>query len=568
MIRSFDDVVRSADRDDAAVCCDAKAARTYGEFRRDVAALTDRLAARDEVRWALYAANSYDFAVALFALWRAGKRPVIPSGDDPASRAALAGAIDAALGELPGGSAILLRDGAASLATRSRAIDGNAELTLLTSGSSGTPKAIPKRVCQLEAEVAALDALWGRRVDGGVVLATVSHQHIYGLLFKVLWPLASGRAFYPDLVRDPNLLRALTARLPRSTWVASPAQLKRMPERILAAVEPDRVAAVFSSGGPLPTAAAHRVARHLAEPPIEVYGSTETGGVAYRQQWLEGAGDAAWTPLPSVVLDAAPDGRLMVRSPHLPDSDWYATGDLGRVLDDGRLQLGKRVDRIVKLEEKRVSLTAIEEALVRVAGVTDAACFVHAGVRDFVYAVVALDSSAYRSLYSLGRRKYVQQLRAALLAHVDRIGVPRKWRFVDALPTNLQGKVTPIELAPLFEHDAAKLPVVRGLAMRDVDEAMLTLYVPPYLTYFDGHFPGGPVLPGVVQLLWVDRFARQLFDAAGSWQRLEAIKFTRLLLPDTVVTLTLRARDGADVIQFSYAIDGVVSGSGRLARHG
>ena len=34
--------------------------------------------------------------------------------------------------------------------------------------------------------------LWTER-DGDIV-ATVSHQHIYGLLFKVLWPLAAGRA--------------------------------------------------------------------------------------------------------------------------------------------------------------------------------------------------------------------------------------------------------------------------------------------------------------------------------------------------------------------------------------
>jgi len=567
MIRSFDDVVRADDRDDAAICLDGKTTRTFGEFRRDVTALAARLVTRGERRWALYSANSYEFAVGLFALWRAGKQPVVPSGDDPASLAALVGAIDASIGDLPDAIGIRVRDSMVSLAAGDRTIDGGAQLTLLTSGSSGAPKAICKCVRQLEAEVAALDAVWGRRVAGGMVLATVSHQHIYGLLFKVLWPLASGRAFYAELIRDPNLLRALTARLARATWVASPAQLKRMPERIVAAIDRERVAAVFSSGGPLPTAAAHRVARHLGEPPIEVYGSTETGGVAHRQQWPEGADDA-WNPLPNVQLDAAPDGRLKVRSPHLPDAEWYATGDLGRIRGDGRLQLGKRVDRIVKLEEKRVSLTAIEESLSRVAGVAEAACFVHTGARDFVYAVVALDSSGYRALYSLGRRGYVEQLRAALLAHVERIGIPRKWRFVDALPTNAQGKVTPIELAPLFARAAPTLPAVRELVARGTDEVVLTLQVPKDLTYFDGHFPDSPVLPGVVQLLWVDRFARQLFDAAGAWQKLEAIKFTRLVLPDTVVTLTLRARDGVDQIQFTYAIDGIVSGSGRLARHG
>jgi acyl-coenzyme A synthetase/AMP-(fatty) acid ligase/3-hydroxymyristoyl/3-hydroxydecanoyl-(acyl carrier protein) dehydratase len=565
---TFDAILSGFDDNDMPACLDGKALRTRGDFRRDVDALARRLETRAELRWALYAANSYDFAVGLFALWCARKTPIVPSGDDPAARAALDGAVDAALGDLPDALPIRSRDSAPSLARRERTIGERAELTLLTSGSSGAPKAVRKCARQLEAEVASLDALWGARVADAVVLATVSHQHIYGLLFKVLWPLASGRAFYADLVRDPNLLRALTARLPRAAWVGSPAQLKRMPERILATVDRDRVAAVFSSGGPLPTAAAHRVAHALGEPPIEVYGSTETGGVAYRQQRPEyGPDGGPWRALPRVEL-AVVDGRLRVRSPHLPDAEWHATGDLGEILADGRLQLGKRVDRIVKLEEKRVSLTAIEETLAHCDGVSEVACFVHAGVRDFVYAVVALDSTGYRASYALGRRRFVQRLRDALLAHVDRIGVPRKWRFVDALPANAQGKVTPTELAPLFERGAPTLPVVRGLVASDANEVTLALHLPAQLVYFDGHFPGSPVLPGVVQLSWVDLFARQLFDAKGGWRRMEAVKFSRLLLPETDVALTLQAHDDGDQIRFSYAIDGVVCSSGRLVRHG
>jgi acyl-coenzyme A synthetase/AMP-(fatty) acid ligase/3-hydroxymyristoyl/3-hydroxydecanoyl-(acyl carrier protein) dehydratase len=563
---TFDEILSGFD-DGALACLDGRATRTRGDFRRDVDALARRLETRAEARWALYSANSYDFAVGLFALWCARKVPVVPSGDDPAARAALDGSVDAALGELPNALSIRDRDGAPSLARRERAIGEHAELTLLTSGSSGAPKAVRKCARQLEAEVASLYALWGARVADAVVLATVSHQHIYGLLFKVLWPLATGRAFYAEIIRDPNLLRALTARLPRTAWIGSPAQLKRMPERILERVDRSCVVAVFSSGGPLPTAAAHRLANALGEPPIEVYGSTETGGVAYRQQRIEyGADGGSWQPLPRVELDID-DGRLKVRSPHLPDGSWHATGDLGELLADGGLRLGRRVDRIVKLEEKRVSLTAIEESLARCDGIVEAACFVHAGVRDFVYAVVALDSTGFRALYALGRRRFVQRLRDAMRQHVERIGVPRKWRFVDALPANAQGKVTPTELGPLFERTAPTVPIVRGLDASVANELVLALHLPAQLAYFDGHFPGSAVLPGVTQLFWVDLFARQLFDAKGGWRRMEAVKFSRLLLPETDVTLTLESRNDGEQIRFRYAIDGVVCSSGRLVRH-
>ena len=43
-----------------------------------------------------------------------------------------------------------------------------------------------------------------------VVLATVPAHHIYGLLFRVLWPLASKRAFASSLIRYPqDLIAAL-----------------------------------------------------------------------------------------------------------------------------------------------------------------------------------------------------------------------------------------------------------------------------------------------------------------------------------------------------------------------
>ena len=66
-------------------------------------------------------------------------------------------------------------------------------LVIHTSGSNGEPVAIPRRLAQLDAEVRALQQAFGAGLDEALVLGTVSHQHIYGLLFRVLWPLAAGR---------------------------------------------------------------------------------------------------------------------------------------------------------------------------------------------------------------------------------------------------------------------------------------------------------------------------------------------------------------------------------------
>ena len=65
-------------------------------------------------------------------------------------------------------------------------------------------------------------------------------------------------------------------------WVASPALLKRMGDNLdWPALR--QVRRVFSSGGPLPAEAAQLLRERLGQWPTEIYGSSETGGIAWRR---------------------------------------------------------------------------------------------------------------------------------------------------------------------------------------------------------------------------------------------------------------------------------------------
>lgn len=69
---------------------------------------------------------------------------------------------------------------------------------------------------------------------------------------------------------------------------------------------------------------------------------------------------------------------------------------------------------------------------------------------------------------------------------------------------------------------------------------------------FVGHFPNHPVLPGLVQLEWVDHFAKPLLGDVVL-QNLEVIKFSRLVTPNLQLTLEVEklASDGTNnKIQF------------------
>ena len=57
-----------------------------------------------------------------------------------------------------------------------------AQLYFYTSGSTGQPKKIPRSLQQLFNEVCGLDASFDLP-EQAIAIATVSHQHIYGLLF-------------------------------------------------------------------------------------------------------------------------------------------------------------------------------------------------------------------------------------------------------------------------------------------------------------------------------------------------------------------------------------------------
>src|SRR5262249_56876579 len=84
-------------------------------------------------------------------------------------------------------------------------------LVLFTSGSTGAPQAIPKKLFQLSREVATLEAQFGQLLGSSEIIATVSHQHLYGLLFNVLWPLTAGRAIHAREYYFPQQLIAAPA---------------------------------------------------------------------------------------------------------------------------------------------------------------------------------------------------------------------------------------------------------------------------------------------------------------------------------------------------------------------
>jgi acyl-coenzyme A synthetase/AMP-(fatty) acid ligase len=395
-------------------------------------------------RWAVNLDDTFEFAAALLGCWAAGKTPVLaPRQLLENTDLPIDGTIQSDDREARCRRRIVWQRLAAAR-ERVTEIPLHAELVLYTSGSTGVPKEVRRRVHNVEAELAVLEALWGARIGSCRVYSTVSHRHVYGMLFRTLWPLLKRRPFATFDLEYPEHL--VDRRGDGQALVSSPALLKRIGHL---PCRPVAWRALFSSGGLLPGDVAVDAARVLGASPIEVLGSTETSGVAWREQTEPTA--TAWTTMPTVDTRVSADDYLEVRSPFTGQPHWLQMGDLARPTPDRRFELLGRGDHLAKIEDKRVSLAEIERYLLESPWVRDAAAVALADVaRQYVGVVLQLSEPGAREIDLRGRRAFNDALRRLLRNRIEPIALPRKFRYVDQIPTDAQGKRQQAKLKELF----------------------------------------------------------------------------------------------------------------------
>ncbi|MCX5539673.1 AMP-binding protein [Paraburkholderia sp. CNPSo 3076] len=537
------------------VCVDGANVTEFATFRAHALGMAARLRTRPGLRFALWSDDPYLFACALFGLLVAGKVPVIPANATPGYLAELSDAYDAVLdeNELAGWCA---DTAAVQPVDPGMAIDANAMLTLFTSGSTGTPKPVHKTLAQFDAEVHTLEAAWGALLGDAAVLASVPHHHIYGLLFRVFWPLAAGRPFARATCADPAQLQAriaeCSAQCGATVVVSTPAQLSRWPDLPGFATLGPQPRAFFSSGGPLPLDTAQQYAATFGAAPLEIYGSTETGGIAWRRQNEM----QAWTPMPGIAARAGAaeqGGALEVRSPHLGHDGWHRTDDKAAFDEYGRFVLQGRLDRVVKLDGKRVSLSEMESKLLLHPGVAEVRnVLLEGGSRERIGALVVLTAEGRDTLRRDGRVLLLKALRRHLAAWFDAVVLPRHWRIHCALPVDSHGKIQAQAVARAF---AASEEGFELLAQWDDAEGRtFELRVPHALVHFAGHFPGLPILPGVVQVDWAMRFARDWVPGVRALASIDQLKFTMPVAPGALLKLVLKHDAARRRVAFAWRV--------------
>ncbi len=546
-------------------------------FRRDVAGLRDRIASGPDGAWVLLTEDAYAFAVGLFALWHAGRSAISPPNRQPSSLRALhtrsAGVLSDRGDWFPETSVLHPIEGVEpGDPDKLTPLQPDALATeLFTSGTTGGEKPVTKRIRHLEDEVRELHASWQSRVGEVTFFSAASHQHVYGLLFGVLWPLYAGNAIQRHHYLHPSELVPRMREAGDCVLVSVPTHLKRLVRHAHLSTLRGVCRAIFSSGGPLATGVAHDIAGALGTPPIEVLGSTETGGIAWRSQWPQAA-ECSWTPFTAVRIACDGDEKLLrVRSPFVSvdaGEKGFATGDRISIHSDGSFVLEGRSDHIAKIGEKRLDLTRMASELRARPSVDEVALATIDRDAELRVAAAIVPSEEGRTLIQRkGERAFVRALRACLADAWDPVLHPRYWRVVSRLPANHQGKVTLEALRSLFRPlESANAEADRPIVLdqfRGEDHLERSCRVPEDLGCFSGHFPGHPVVPGALQIDWAMDVAAELLDAPPRVAELESVKFPAPLGPGQSFRIRV-CNSSHDRIDFTISGDDADHARGRV----
>ena len=323
------------------------------------------------------------------------------------------------------------------------------EILMFTSGSTGKPKAVPQRMTEFELDNAFIISKWAKEFTSRKLVTTVSQHHIYGFLFGMSLPFTLGVPFRRTRITFPEEFEKLTDE--KYVIIATPAFLKRTVE--IEEKLPLKDTWIFTSGGAGSPELAVKTTEVFGFCPLEVYGSTETSGIAYRQQSKD---ELKWTPFDNAKIWLGDDGCLRIISPYIKDPEGFATADLAEMLPDGRFLLKGRSDSIVKIEEKRISMTEVENRLLQTGLVNDVKVIALSNdVRQYLAAAIVLNEDGKKKFENTEKYLINRYFHDFLMQYFENVVLPKKWRFVEELPVDAQGKKHKVEIEALFEKTSS-----------------------------------------------------------------------------------------------------------------
>ena len=302
-------------------------------------------------------------------------------------------------------------------------------LQLFTGGSTGKPKVWSKSPRNLFAEAFYLKDKFDLSARD-LFVSTVPPYHIYGLLFSVLVPFVAGAKVLSDIYTFPQEIISTTSKHKATVLVSVPIHYRSLKVDNLSAPS---LKVAFSSSGVLNRSDAIHFQKKTGLGITEIYGSTETGGIAARSI---SENTESWKPA-DVVSWKISVKRLSIKSPFIStemetDAEGFCvTGDEVQPDKDNRFILLGRADGIVKVAGKRVDLLDVQNKILTLPTVIDAlviALPAEKGRESVIAAVVACKLNEI-------------QLKKMMLEKLEPYAMPRRIKIVSSLARAATGKI-------------------------------------------------------------------------------------------------------------------------------
>jgi 4-coumarate--CoA ligase (photoactive yellow protein activation family) len=248
---------------------------------------------------------------------------------------------------------------------------GTSGIAFQTSGSTGEPKLCFQswRAIWREVEVLADVLSLAQHIPVQRIIACVQPHHIYGFLFTAALPSLLGCDVVEGLHTSPAaLLHSLRDNDSGNCIVSFPTYWEYLAESL--PQFPSGVQGVTSTAS-CPTPLKQRLRAQGIERLVEVYGSSETSGVGWRENEEE-----YFRLFPYWQLRQDPEGRFRLRVRDVRDEDAneeYELMDTLELMPDGRFKPTGRVDGGVQVGGVNVFPTHIAERMKTLECVADCA---------------------------------------------------------------------------------------------------------------------------------------------------------------------------------------------------
>lgn len=321
---------------------------------------------------------------------------------------------------------------------KSNKIDENMNINFYTSGFTGFPKLIEKTLKQFEAEALKIIGEFGENLKDSIFAYSVPHYHSYGFVFDFLVPYILELKFLDNRI---NYLETLNnfEEYKEITFITNPAFLKRIDKSSLKIKSKWYV---FSSTGALDKETSDLCIETFNTDAIEIYGSTEGGGMAYRKK----SEKDLWTRLKIVKLKVNENGSLFCSSGYTGEGFWVHVGDVVDMKNENEFELLGREDSIVKIEGKRISVQQIDRQILQDKNFIDSyTIYCKSDKREYAASFIVLkDANANKD----NMRKYIKDY---LKGYFEKIVIPKKIYFIERIPRNELGKIERKKLDKIME---------------------------------------------------------------------------------------------------------------------